>query len=199
MTTWNKIMVWGITLMALFCAWLCRSNQTLRNERDRLEANQTTLLEKASYYETELGKSAASVQRLTLTKSELEHNYKDVCQRADELGVKLKRMQAAAQTATQTEVKVETQLRDTIIYRDVATVDTLKVFNWNDAWVNVDGEIKGCEIALDVQSCDTIQQIVHRVPKKWWFFKWGTKAIRQEVVSTNPHTKITYTEYIEIR
>ena len=29
------------------------------------------------------------------------------------------------------------------------------------------------------------------------FIRWGTKAIRQEVVSSNPHTQIVYTEYIQ--
>ncbi|WP_353739197.1 DUF6549 family protein, partial [Muribaculum intestinale] len=59
--------------------------------------------------------------------------------------------------------------------------------------------IRGRDVELDVVSCDTIKQIIHRVPKKFWFIKWGCKAIRQEVVSTNPHTKITYTEYIELK
>ena len=46
---------------------------------------------------------------------------------------------------------------------------------------------------------DTIKQIVHRVPKKFLFIKYGTKGIKQEVVSKNPHTKIVFTEYRELK
>lgn len=183
-------------LVTAFALWnKCNS---LKSDNERLKANNTALMDRATYYETEAGKSAASVQRLELTYSELEDNYRHVCQTADELNIKVKRLQAAATTASQTEVKVVTQIRDSIVYRDMV-LDSIKVFNWSDAWVDVAGEIKGRDVSLDVVSNDTIIQVIHRVPKKFWFIKWGTKAIRQEIVSTNPHTNITYTEYIELK
>lgn len=172
--------------------------KTLTTENERLTANQTALMDKAAYYETEAGNAAASVQRLTLSYSELEENYQHVCKTADELKIKVKRLQAAATTATHTEVKVITEIRDSIVYRD-GRVDSLKFIMFRDPWVSVDGEIRGSDVELNVASCDTITQIIHRVPKKFWFIKWGCKAIRQEVVSSNPHSKITYTEYIELR
>lgn len=183
----------GIILVSM---WV--DNKRLVGENDRLNANSTALMERASYYETEAGKSAATVQKLTLSYSELEHNYEKVCRTADELGIKVKRLQAAATTATQTEVKVVTQIRDSIIYRD-GVLDSLKLLHWRDPWITVSGEIRGNDVELDVSSCDTITQIIHRVPKRFWFIKWGTKAIRQEVVSSNPHSKITFTEYIELK
>lgn len=183
-------------LVIVFALWSkCNS---LKSDNERLKANNTALMDRATYYETEAGKSAASVQRLGLTYSELVRNYQHVCHTADELNIKVKRLQAAATTATQTEVKVVTQIRDSIVYRDMV-LDSIKVFNWSDAWVDVAGEIKGRDVSLDVVSNDTIIQVIHRVPKKFWFIKWGTKAIRQEIVSTNPHTNITYTEYIELK
>lgn len=192
---------WGIITMVVLvclCSALYLHNKALRADNDRLTANQTALMQKASYYKTEAGKSAASVQKLELSYSELKDNYKRVCQTADALGIKVKRLQSATTTATETEVKVITQIRDSIVYRDGA-VDTLKAFSWHDAWVNILGELKGRDVSLNVVSQDTLIQIVHRVPKKFLFFRWGTKAIRQEVTSTNPHTKITYTEYIELK
>lgn len=167
-------------------------------ENDRLTQNQRALMEQATYYQTEAGKNAATVERLTLSKNELERNYSDICRVADELGVKVKRLQAAATTATKTEVKVITQVRDSIVYVNGA-VDSFKVFNWRDDWVSVDGNLRGDSVSLNVESSDTIHQVIHRVPHKFWFIKWGTKAIRQEVMSSNPHTKITYTEYIELK
>lgn len=184
--------------LVCLCSALYLRCKALQTDNDRLTANQTALMQEAAYYETEAGKSAASVQKLELTISELKAEYKQVCRKAEELGVKVKRLQSAMATATKTEVKVITQVRDSIVYRDGA-VDTLKAFGWQDAWVNVLGELKGRDVSLDVVSQDTLIQIVHRVPKRFLFFRWGTKAIRQEITSTNPHTKITYTKYIELK
>lgn len=195
MKSWAYLVLLGLGVIILS---LWATNKKLTTENERLTANATALMDRADYYETEAGKSAASVQKLTLDYSELQDHYANVCRTADELGVKVKRLQSAATTATQTDVKVITQVRDSIVYRD-GVLDSLKVLHWQDPWVTVAGEIRGDSVALDVVSCDTITQIVHRVPKKFWFIKWGTKAIRQEIVSSNPHTKITYTEYIELK
>ncbi len=194
----NRWLTIALVVLICLCSALYVRNKVLRADNDRLTANQTALMQKASYYKTEAGKSAASVQKLELTNSELKDNYKRVCQTAEELGIKIERLQAASTTATETGVKVITQVRDSIVFRNGA-VDTLKAFAWHDAWVNILGELKGREVSLNVASRDTIVQIVHRVPKKFLFFRWGCKAIRQEIVSTNPHTKITYTEYIELK
>lgn len=194
----KRYLIMAIVALVAIVAILWGRNKSLSNENERLTANNTALMDKATYYETEAGNSAASVQRLELSYSELERNYQHVCKTADELNIKVKRLQAAATTATKTEVKVITQIRDSIVYRD-GVLDSLKAFKWRDNWVDVAGEIRGRDVSLDVVSNDTIIQVIHRVPKKFWFIKWGTKAIRQEVKSTNPHTKITYTEYIELK
>ncbi len=188
----------AIAALIAVVAALWSKNKSLSNENERLTANNTALMDRATYFETEAGNSAASVQRLELSYSELERNYQHICKTADELGLKVKRLQAAATTATKTEVRVITQIRDSIVYRD-GVLDSLKAFKWRDNWVDVAGEIRGRDVSLDVVSNDTIIQVIHRVPKKFWFIKWGTKAIRQEIKSTNPHTKITYTEYIELK
>ncbi len=194
----KRYMFIAIAALIAVVAALWSKNKSLSNENERLTANNTALMDRATYFETEAGNSAASVQRLELSYSELERNYQHVCKTADELGLKVKRLQAAATTATKTEVRVITQIRDSIVYRD-GVLDSLKAFKWRDNWVDVAGEIRGRDVSLDVVSNDTIIQVIHRVPKKFWFIKWGTKAIRQEIKSTNPHTKITYTEYIELK
>lgn len=172
-------------------------NET-KAEKDRYKANQAALLKDVEYYKTENGKNVASVQKLTLTVDELKENYNHYKKTADELGIKLKRLQSVSQTHTQTEIKVVTEVRDTIIYKDSVYVPIM-VFDWRDSWTDVIGMIDDKEVELEIQSRDTLVQIVHRVPHKWWFFKWGTKAIRQEIVSSNPHTNITYSEYIELK
>lgn len=190
------IIVVGVLLLLLIYFW--SATVALRKENKTYKSNQQALLEKVDYYQTEAGKSAASVQKLELSYSELEDNYQSVCDAADELNVRLKRIQATSQTATRTEVKIQTVVRDSIIY-NTGNLDTVKSLKWRDAWVNISGVLNKDSLNLDVQSNDTIIQIIHRVPKKFWFIKYGTKAIRQEMMVTNPHTTIVYTDYIELK
>lgn len=190
-------------LLAMLSAWLAKSLYESGVENKRLHSNQEALMGEVNLYETEAGKSAASVLRLQLNYDELERNYQGVCKEAKALGLKVKRLQAVAQTGTNTEIKVQTILRDSIIYvpkNNLVSVDTIKWFTWKDPpWVKVNGIIDSGKVDLDIQSIDTLLQIVHRVPKRFLFFRWGTKAIRQEIVSKNPHTKLVYSEYIELK
>lgn len=168
----------------------------LQNETRRMEGNISALMQSVEYYRTESGKSAARVERLELTKKELERNYQEVVQVADELKVKLKRLQAASTTGVRTEVRVETVVKDTVIYRDKEVLPAGK-FDYMDAWARMEGVIQGEDIKIRLQVKDTLQQIIHRVPRKFLFIRWGTKAVVQEVVSSSPYTKITYSEYLE--
>lgn len=194
----NKYPIIICAVLGMACATLWVVNGRLRTEKERLAGNQQALLEKAEYYETEAGKSAASVQRLQLSYSELEDNYSQVCKVSNDLRIKIKRMEAATTTQTKTEVEVQTTVRDTVIIRDTLPPLKLLAIEWKDPWVTVTGGLAGKELKLNISSVDTLTQIVYRVPKQFWFIKYGTKAIRQEIVSSNPHTKIVYSEYIEL-
>ena len=187
----------GLLMAATFGLWAYCSK--LKSEKERLDGNQTALLEKVEFYQTESGKSAASVQALTLSKSEVEKHCADLTNTVKELDLKVKRLQAASTTATKTEVEVQTIVKNSIIYRDTSYLK-VQAIRWKDPWINVDGLIMpDKKLDLRIQSVDTLFQVVHRVPKQWLFFRWGTKAIRQEVVSSNPHTQIVYSEYIELK
>lgn len=190
-----------ITIIGVLIASLIAAVIGLRKERaekERFKANQTALLAQVDYWATENEKSAADVLKLTLTVNELENSNAQLKATADELGIKLKRVQSASTSATKTEIKVVTQVRDSIVYRD-SIITPIKAFSWRDAWTDVNGVIEKDSVDLSVQSVDTLTTIVHKVPHKFWFIKWGCKAVKQTVVSSNPHTKITYTEYIEVK
>lgn len=196
----NKYLCIACVIMAVACASLWGVNSNLRQEKNRLKGNQDALMEEVQYYQDEAGRYAASVQRLELSRSELEAHNGELTQVIDDLNIKLKRVQAAAKAATQTKVEVRTVIKDTIIYVDSSRFEKLPAIKWQDPWVNVEGIIKpDSTVDLSIQSVDTLYQVVHRVPKKFLFFNCGTKAIRQEITSSNPHTKIVYTEYIELK
>jgi len=194
----NKYLTIACAALLAVCAALWGMNKNLRAEKRRLAGNQDALMQWVDYYKTEAGNSAASVQRLELSYSELKQHYEEICRTADELKVKVRRLQSVSRTATETDVKIQTVIRDSVVFRD-GVLDSLMTINWSDAWVKIKGEMRRKELTLDIHTTDTLIQIVHRVPKKFLFIRWGTKAIRQEITSTNPHTTIVYSEYIELK
>ena len=190
-----------LTVIGVLVLFLIASVVALRKaraEKERLEANQTALLSQVEYYTTKSGKSAADVRKLTLKVDELKQYNATLKKTADDLGIKLKRVQSASTTGVRTEVKFITQVRDSIVYRDSIIVP-VKAFAWSDPWTDVVGVIERDSVDMNVTSVDTLTTIVHKIPHKFWFIKWGCKAIKQTVVSSNPHTKITYNEYIEVK
>lgn len=177
---------------------LSYSLQKEHAEKERYKANQTTLLDDVEHYKTESGKNAASVQKLTLSYDELKKNYDDVVKTADDLRISLKRAQSVSDTSTETKVEIKTVVKDSIVYIKGEPIKTL-AFDWEDPWTDVEGMIHNDSVNLNIQSNDTLIQIVHKVPHKFLFFKWGCKAVKQDIVSKNPHTNIVYTKYIELK
>lgn len=192
-----------IAIVVLNCLMLVQAAllRAERAERKRIQANNRVLTDSVEFYRTKSGKHAASRQVFELRASELERYNAQLAGQVRELRIKARRLEAAATTATATIVELRAQLRDTVIYREPEAGpvirETVKVFRWADPWVTIEGLIDGDSVGCRVESIDTLQQIVHRVPRRFLFIRWGTKAIRQEVVSSNPHTQIVYTEYVE--
>lgn len=172
-----------------------------RRENRRLTQNQHALAAGIERYRTRLGQEAASVQALRLRCAEFEELRAADAAEIRRLGIKLRRLKAAARTATATKVEIRTPVRDTVVVRlrDTLVVrDTLRLFRWRDAWVRVEGAVTADSVLCRVESADTLRQVVHRIPRRFLFIRWGTKALRQEIVPSNPHTRIVYSEYVKI-
>lgn len=194
----KNIAIYLILALVLAVVGLSYSLRHERSEKARYKANQTALLADVEYYKTENGKNAASVQKLTLTNEELKQNYSNLVKTAKDLNIKIKRLQSVSNTSTNTKVEIKTIVKDSIVYIQGEPTKTL-AFDWRDPWTDVEGMIHNDSVGLYIQSTDTLVQMVHRVPHKFLFFKWGCKAIKQDIASKNPHTKIIYTEYIELK
>ena len=164
-----------------------------RTETHRLEQNQRALLSQVERYRTRAGEAAASAEVLQLRCREFERLRAGDAERIRQLGIRLRRVEAAATLATATEIDVQVPLHDTIVQRDFAAVcdsgrlaaavrfDTVRSFRWRDPWVTVEGHIRGDSADCRVESVDTLRQVIHRVPRRFLFIRFGTKAVRQEI------------------
>lgn len=177
----------------------------LRGEAERTKENQDILLHngRVEIGRTQSGRPRASVQAITLKTSDLKRNPDSLLAvNRKELKIKNSRIMAAATTSTTTKVDVKVAIRpvphDTCsrslsgLYRppDVSQV------SWSDPWITLRGDIEGDSMQVHIESRDTLQMVVHRVPKKFLFFRYGTKGVRLSVVGQNPHSRLSYPRII---
>ncbi len=188
----KKILIWILLLLA--AGSLLRVYRGAKDEIARLEANQSALNEALSLCRGELDDSVASCRVLRLRCGEFEELRAQDAAEIRRLGIRLKRAEAVARNLTNTQLQIALPLRDTI-----RLYDTVQLFRWHDPWVEVEGVVSADSVRCRVRSVDTLVQVIHRVPHRLWFIRWGTKAIRQEIVSKNPHTRVVYAEYIAIK
>ena len=167
----------------------------------RLRKNQATLIEQLHRQSDSTKRTNhLSVVRLRLTTGELGELRSPYAERISQLGLRLGRINAISQTTSAMlldTIALAIPVGDSIGAAPLAPLATSR-YEWSDSWVSLRADLVGDTLRWHLTSCDTLLQVVHRVPYRWWIFRWGTKAIRQEIRSSNPHTHLVYSEYIEI-
>ena len=214
------------TLLLLVAATVVAGAVILSLARDnrRLRSNIAALDEGITYYRTRLDASAASVARMQLTISELRRERRHDTEQIRSLGLRLRRVESYATAATVTSVALtlpitsdtatimpQSQHDSTLLGREEREGGeeqqgrqrqearaSSRRFTYTTPWLHIAGVLRGDTLNLDYQMVDTLRQVVHRVPRRFLFFRFGTKGIRQEVWSSNPHTRLVYSEYIEL-
>lgn len=190
----SKIVKCILVLMCVAISWCVFLNKrvlSLKDDNARLKSNQAALVDSVRHYKTSSGKNVASIQTLQVDDSELKEQLNDMSAVVKDLGIKLKRVQQISTSASETKIKATADLKDSIIYVD-SSAHKIQAIRYADPWVNVDGILYDKKVSLDISSRDTLYTVLHRVPKKFLFFKYGTKFVKQEIVSSNPHTRITF-------
>lgn len=180
----------------------------LRGEVERTKENQDILLHngRVEIGRTQSGRPRASVSAIALKTSDLKRNPDSLLAvNRKELKIKNSRIMAAATTSTTTKVDVKAAIQavphDTcsLLSGPYRPPDVSQTVSWSDPWITLRGEIEGDSMQMHIESRDTLQMIVHRVPKKFLFFRYGTKGVRMEVVGQNPHSQLSYPKVIMFR
>ena len=191
------LLLYAVAVTALFAFTYRRYHA----ENRRLVQNQSALAADVAHYRTRAGQEAASAQVLRLRCGEFEALRAADAEEIRRLGLKIRRLEAAAKAVTATEATIRTPLRDTVVIRlrdSLPVRDSVRLFRGSVAWVTVAGRIGRDSAECRIRSVDTLRQVVHRIPRRFLFIRWGTKALRQEIVSANPHTRIVHAEYVKI-
>ena len=112
----NKILLYLSLVLTVALIGVSLALHNTSKDRDRLASNQNTLLSDIRHYKTTNRNSAASIQKLTLTKSELENNCNELKKQIQDMGIKLKRVQSVSSTSTQSDYEIHSQMKDSIVY-----------------------------------------------------------------------------------
>lgn len=192
----KKYVIIGVIFLALTIGLgiSIKSCSNLKQEKKRLENNQDVLIKQNTLFKTKDGLNASKINALRLDLSSTKDYYQRLLDVAKKAGLSEKRINSITEISTNTKDTFYVYVKDSIFLQD-----TLKCFEYKDDFLGINGCIKKDSLELDYNATDSLIQFVSRVPKQWWFFKWGTKAIQQTIVSKNPKTKFVYQKYIEIK
>ena len=172
---------------------LLAATLNLWQDNRRLHNNQHALQQGITFYRTKANNYAASVEALSLELDEFRHLHASDAKTIRQLKILLRDIESFARSIT------STTIRDTLILRDTIILSQpLLHASTTDPHNTISATLQSDTLTLSLSSIDTLHQIIHRVPRHFWFIRYGTKAIRQEVWSSNPNTQLIYTEYIEL-
>ena len=197
-----------------------RSCRSLRADRNRLLWNQSVLLHNGQVEigKTSDGRSMTSVPAVTLRPREFSRSADALPRVARSMSVRPSRVTSAATVAAVTTASVVVPLQRaprTTADRPppFSSPDTLRTsaslpspsgrppmatFHWADPWITLRATIRDDSVDLTLRSADTLDIIVHRVPRRFLFFRFGCKAVRMNVSARNPHTRLVYARYYQI-
>lgn len=179
--------IFGV-IVALFIALfiVININTKIRTDRDRLQNNQSSLLETVKHYKYADSLNAVSVSALQLKVSELKKYRAEDSKLIKELKIRPKDVEYITKT--------EIVTRDSLVY----VIDSVGCFRYSDKWLKVDACVN--DSSMIIQSRDSIAQVLHPVYKHrflWW--RWGLKGVQQDIINFNPRSKIEYSEVIKIK
>ena len=172
---------------------LLAATLNLWQDNRRLRNNQHALQQGITFYRTKANNYAASVEALSLELDEFRHLHASDTKTIRQLKIRLRDIESFARSIISTTIRDTLILRDTIIHSQ-----PLLHASTTDPHNTISATLQSDTLTLSLSSIDTLHQIIHRVPRRFWFIRYGTKAIRQEVWSSNPNTQLIYTEYIEL-
>lgn len=193
----------ALAVAAVVTIWVQRSRiNTLTGERDKYRTNTETLLQEVSRYQTKDSLNAAKVGVLELKLSEFEKYRASDAELIKTLQTKNRELEAVTTAQMETITKLRGTVRDSIIYLPGDTVTTvLRCVDYCDKWVDFDGCIVNNTFSGKIVTRDSLLITESVQYKRFLNFLWKTKRIKNrefDIVSKNPHTKITGFEVITI-
>ena len=171
-------------------------------ERDKYRSNTEILLQDVKTYQTKDSLNAIKVGNLELSLAEYKKYRADDLALIKTLQAKNRDLERVTTTQMETINELRATVRDSVVYLPGDTVTTvLRCIEYSDKWVDFDGCIINNTFSGKIITRDSLLITETVQYKRWLGFLWKTKRIKNrefDIVSKNPHTKITGFEVITI-
>lgn len=193
----NKNIFWTIFILAIVFNVIVKWEviRKLREELSETKENLETIQNECTRYQTLDSLNVIRVGRLTLSKNELKKRESELLEKVEKLDIRLRHMNAIIETKSEANAEVITILRDSII-NDTTLI---KCLTYDDNYFKIDACIKADTLTGTLAYRDTLIQVFHRVPRRFWFIKFGTKAIKQDAYLSNRNASIVYSKFITLK
>ena len=185
-----------ILIAVTMCLW--RYAVKIRNERDRYRQNTEALLADIERIQIDSTHMAVDVKTLRLTVSEFEQYRAEDAALIKRLGIRIKDLEAAARHQIVVQAPIVAPVRDSIIVRDTVLIPVQTVA-MRDPYIDFEGVIADSVLRAQVRVPVTLNQAVFVEYKRkflWW--RWKVKGVRQVITSDNPYVEIEYSEYVKM-
>ena len=173
--------------------------QQVKKERDLYQNNTESLLLDIGILRRDSIVQAYQSKALTLSIDEFKRYREQDANVIKDLKLKLKQVTSISKQSMEVKVPVNAPVKDTVVIIN-NVVDTIKAIQYVDKHVSFDGYIRRYSMKADIKVPVTITQVIHKVPKRkflWW--SWGCKAIKQVIITDNPYVQLNYSEYIQLK
>ena len=189
-----------IAILAVVLVSAVRSCRSLQVDRKRLLQNQSVLLHNGQVEigQTRDGRSRASVPAVTLRPREFANGADALPRVARSMGVRPSRVRSAATIVAVTSASVAAPSSSASGVAGDTVSRLSSPLAWSDPWLTLSASIRRDSVSVTFQSSDTLDIVVHRVPRRFLFFRFGCKGVRMDVSSRNPHTRLVYARYYQL-
>ena len=180
----NKFFITCIIILFILLAAVTRLYNITLKEKERFEANQTTLMTSLNNFKFRDSLNAVENGRLKLSISELKELREADFKLIKELKLRPKDVETITKVKVVTRDSIVFQLKDSCI-------------NYESEWTKVSGCIGD---TLSIETSDSIAFIAHKEYKhKFLFFRWGLDRAKVKIINFNPRSSVKSPEWIDLK
>jgi len=175
--------------------WLAKELVQTKHNYNRINQSFADSKKELINFKAVNGKLATKVDVLQFRNTEIENIYPKILEELKNLRIKNRMATQFSETIMEHELAISTDLKDSIIE------DSIKVqnFDYKDEYYEVKGQIINDSIHLNINSCDSIIQVVYKGKRKRpWLWIFSKRQLEQVIYSKNPNSKISYSRIIQI-
>lgn len=185
-------------LLIIVIAFFVKCNSSTKATIKRLNSNLTTLSTANESFRLKDSSYVVQTQQLQLTTHEFKTLYNQKCEELKQLNIKVKYLQQYSSAGIVNTYPIHDTIFDSLIITN-NIIDTIKCIDYFNPYIAIKGCITNNAFNGTILTTDTIKQVVERVPKRFLFIKYGTKYLKQSIISSSPYSIIAFDTAISLK